>query len=116
MSQCDDCGAVFCDRCGRDPQSTDGCDPVLFADGVTPPILRGNEPGLAPRQPLPERCHSCGARVGYSHHLYCDVEACPRCRGQLLFCDCWADLVDSHDPAADMAELERVFRKGTDPT
>jgi hypothetical protein len=37
------------------------------------------------------RCHDCGARPGHFHHPGCDVEECPRCRGQLISCDCQPD-------------------------
>lgn len=80
---------VICNRCDRNMNSTNGCDPVTFPDG-TAPVLYGQEPGLEGIE-LRERCHDCGARLGFSHHLYCDVESCPRCKQQLLFCGCWAN-------------------------
>ena len=33
-------------------------------------------------------CHDCGAAVGALHHPGCDLERCPRCRRQLISCDC----------------------------
>jgi hypothetical protein len=33
------------------------------------------------------RCHDCGVARGGIHHLFCDFEECPVCRGQLLSCD-----------------------------
>jgi hypothetical protein len=35
-------------------------------------------------------CHDCGIINirGNLHHFGCDVEACPKCGGQLISCDC----------------------------
>jgi hypothetical protein len=33
------------------------------------------------------RCHDCGAKVGHYHHPGCDLERCPVCGQQALFCD-----------------------------
>jgi hypothetical protein len=35
-----------------------------------------------------ERCHDCGCEHGEIHYWGCDVEICPRCRGQMLTCIC----------------------------
>ena len=37
-----------------------------------------------------KRCHDCGIlnKKGNVHHYNCDVERCPKCKGQLLSCDC----------------------------
>jgi len=40
------------------------------------------------------KCHDCGRVKGY-HHSRCDVERCPRCKGQLLSCDCNITLLRS---------------------
>jgi hypothetical protein len=37
------------------------------------------------------RCADCGIAARGYHHLGCDLERCPRCRGQLISCGCWAD-------------------------
>jgi len=35
-------------------------------------------------------CHDCGIenKPGNYHHYGCDIERCPKCKGQLLSCDC----------------------------
>jgi hypothetical protein len=37
-----------------------------------------------------KRCHDCGIinKKGNIHHLGCDVEKCPRCKGHLISCGC----------------------------
>lgn len=37
-------------------------------------------------------CGDCAAPRGGLHHPGCDMERCPRCRGQLIMCGCWDDL------------------------
>jgi len=36
------------------------------------------------------RCHDCGIlnKKGSIHHFGCDMERCPKCKGQLISCDC----------------------------
>lgn len=38
------------------------------------------------------KCGDCGTPSGGLHHPGCDMEPCPRCRRQLISCDCWEDL------------------------
>jgi hypothetical protein len=33
-------------------------------------------------------CSDCGVREGELHKENCDMERCPKCKGQLLLCDC----------------------------
>ena len=37
------------------------------------------------------KCDDCGAPRGMLHLLGCDIEACPRCGGQAISCDCFYD-------------------------
>jgi phosphoribosyl 1,2-cyclic phosphodiesterase len=36
------------------------------------------------------RCHDCGIenKKGNCHHYGCDMERCPKCKGQLISCAC----------------------------
>ena len=37
-----------------------------------------------------KRCHDCEIlnKKGNIHHFGCDIERCPKCKGQLISCDC----------------------------
>lgn len=45
------------------------------------------------------RCHDCQILPGQKHHPGCDMERCPRCRGQLISCNCPITHVVTHLPA-----------------
>ena len=40
-----------------------------------------------------KRCHDCGIenKKGNVHHWGCDMERCPKCKGQLISCGCWEE-------------------------
>lgn len=40
-----------------------------------------------------DRCHDCGiiSKKGNIHHIGCDIERCPICKGQLLSCGCFKE-------------------------
>lgn len=48
-------------------------------------------------------CGDCDAELGELHHMGCDMEQCPACRGQLISCDCnkqgFFDSLDSYKTA-----------------
>lgn len=37
---------------------------------------------------IEDHCSNCGMLTGFLHHLPCDLEQCPRCKGQALSCNC----------------------------
>ena len=41
-----------------------------------------------------KRCHDCNIvnKKGNTHHFGCDIERCPKCKGQLISCDCEKEL------------------------
>ena len=50
-------------------------------------------------------CHDCGCKEGEMHEKNCDMEICPRCKGQLLSCGCNQEEIDKF-------EKEPYFFKG----
>jgi rRNA maturation endonuclease Nob1 len=38
-----------------------------------------------------QTCHDCGVRKGELHIFGCDVERCPVCGGQVVYCECKFD-------------------------
>jgi hypothetical protein len=41
-----------------------------------------------PAVPAAKKCVTCGVGKGKFHHPNCPEEICPKCGGQLLFCNC----------------------------
>jgi len=39
-------------------------------------------------------CAGCSAKEGQLHRWPCDNEECPFCGGQIIYCDCFGDLMD----------------------
>jgi hypothetical protein len=92
-----------CERCGRPyDASGGGCDPTPFPDGTL--VVRfGQERGRSVDSP--STCHDCGVSLGQPHHLYCDLEQCPKCGGQLLGCPCWVDWHAEAEPPPNSAKV-----------
>lgn len=53
-------------------------------------IPYGKEAGGGKLKPeeFPPTCHNCGVKIGKLHRRYCDLEECPLCHTQLLWCGC----------------------------
>ncbi len=76
-----------CEYCKKAMEKVNGCavGEIVLKGETYKRIKYGEEEGNAD---LEGRCHDCGAKKGYYHHFRCDVEQCPRCKRQLLSCDC----------------------------
>jgi hypothetical protein len=74
-----------CDWCKQEMNKVDSCTgnkTVDYPDGTKLPssTRHFDEPG--------GRCHDCNVKHGEAHHPGCDVERCPKCKGQLISCGC----------------------------
>ncbi len=80
MTFCQDCDQ---DMSGNDRADSCDCDWVLLNTELHPRnnSYFGNS----------DRCHDCGIenKHGNYHHLGCDMERCPKCKGQLISCGCF---------------------------
>jgi len=82
----------LCDLCKQEMMTADGCIgtpiPIKVRSVIKlfKPIKFGDAHDLMETEQ--ERCHDCNCKKGHFHHLGCDAEACPKCRGQLISCDC----------------------------
>jgi len=83
---------TVCKLCNREMHTAQGCVKVLFKykDGKTLDPIKFGHPGDLMYTDT-KQCHDCNCKVGHYHHSGCDAEACPRCRGQAISCDCKMD-------------------------
>lgn len=64
---------------------------ILIIDGTQYPRVRYGsieEYDIEDRKYANEPCHDCSVIRGQIHLLGCDVECCPKCKGQLISCGC----------------------------
>jgi hypothetical protein len=72
---------AVCDWCSNEMTTGASCSVAVMH-------LRGVPYLLAPAA---RRCGDCGVARGGLHHLGCDIQRCPVCRGQLISCGCRFD-------------------------
>jgi len=76
-------GAI-CPDCGQDMLKADSCTHRHIE--IEGKVMERDTTCFNPNR----RCGDCGILPlpGHPHHIGCDLEMCPACRGQLLTCDC----------------------------
>ncbi len=81
MSKCKDCGKEM-----RDENTRSCIFPKIKIDG----IIYNRDTKY---YDVNEKCHDCGIlnKKGNIHHYGCDMERCPKCKGQLISCNCSDD-------------------------
>ncbi len=78
-----------CPACQQDMTTARSCTAAV--EGRVPYARFRDFKDGTPLMELPERCHDCGVAVGGYHHALCDMEDCPACGGQAIYCGCDTD-------------------------
>ena len=79
---------VKCKDCGQEMTTSTSCTyPYIKLDGKW---YKRNTSYYDLGKAGQGRCHDCGIKNhgGHIHHYGCDIERCPKCKGQLLSCNC----------------------------
>jgi hypothetical protein len=98
---------AICAWCEREMTGKVSCTvSVLHRRGSVVEMVRwGRERGWTACGP----CHDCGTLPGGFHHLGCDIQECPVCRGQMMGCDCRFDEDGPEEDQAPDAEVWEPF-------
>jgi hypothetical protein len=77
---------VKCDCCKKEMLKTNSCSLKFRCIKINGKIFIRN----TSEYDFNERCHDCNIinKIGNIHHFGCDVERCPKCKRQLISCDC----------------------------
>lgn len=75
---------VKCTQCQQPMDATAGAtctgnSKVTYPDGSSLPSVPHDDRN---------HCHDCNVAPGGAHHPGCDMERCPKCKGQLISCGC----------------------------
>lgn len=79
---------AICGICNKPMKAGAGCCTSVFIteDGAERPAIKyGDEKG---HEEFEDRCYGCGCAIGEYHHMGCEVEQCPICGFQAIYCGC----------------------------
>lgn len=94
---------VKCQDCKKEMRTATSCTYpfVKYADGV---VMKRDTSYFD----VNKRCHDCGIvnKKGNIHHFGCDIERCPRCKGQIISCNC-----PDREPVKSIPNVSRKINK-----
>lgn len=96
---------AICQDCNREMLMVASCTvSELHLHGAVYSLTAYRRDGTA--DPRGGRCGDCGVTPGGNHHLGCDMQRCPRCRGQLISCGCPFDELGGAELEDELAGLD----------